>query len=132
VFAWRIADVVGPLALRPDQIGLVAYVNTDPRLYVPLAPEDAGSDSGGALLLLLRPSAAATALYWRSAERVAHTCAAMGPWSSVDTPQGLDRGSPGRIELPAGTAGYLCIEAQAVPTPGGSNLRGLWHMRTGR
>jgi formylglycine-generating enzyme required for sulfatase activity len=116
VFAWRIADVVAPLALRPDQIGLVAYVDSDPRIDVPLAREDAGSDSGGALPLLLRPSAAATALYWRSAERVADTCAAMGPWSSVDTPQGLDRGSAGGVELPAGTAGDLCIEAQAVPT----------------
>ena len=132
VLVWRLADVVGPLALRPDQIGLVAYLDTDPRLYVPLAREEAGLDSGPALTLLVRPSAAATALYWRSAERLGGTCAAMGPWSSVDTPQGLDRGSPGRIELPAGAAGDLCVEAQAVPTRGGSNLRGLWHIRSGR
>ncbi len=126
VLEWRLADVVGPLGLRPDQIGLVAFVESDPSLYLPL-----GREKDGAVTLLVRPSDSATELYWRSAERRAGQCGKMGAWSKLDTPGGLDRGSPGRIELPAGTGGDLCLEAQAVPRQGSSNLRGLWHIRTG-
>lgn len=123
---WKLSDVVGPVGLRPDQLGLAAFQEGDPPLYLPL-----GRDGSGPVTLLALPSSPATELYWRSAARKEGRCGPMGKWNTVAPPGGMGPGAPGRIELPANTKGDICLEAQATPRQGSGNLHGLWHIRTG-
>lgn len=126
---WGLTDVVRPVPLGAEQIGLVAHLESEPRLYLPLAL--AGQGGAGPVTLLLRPGAAATGLWWRSAPRTGDGCGAMSAWRELDHQGPLDPGFPARLPLPDDVAGELCLEAQAVAQRGGRRLRGLWQIRTG-
>jgi hypothetical protein len=123
---WRLSDVVIPQGLGPDQLGLVALREGEPAVYVPLQ-----AGGSGAVMMLIRPSRSATALWWRYAPQGSGGCGRMSKWRTAESRWGFDRGAPARVELPDELSGALCVEAQAAPREGGANLKSLWRIHLG-
>jgi len=115
---WSLDDVVKPIGLNPNQIGIFGWVeNNADKVFVPVDvfPEGSTESKGGANLLstlVVRSAVDIEKLAWRSSQEHSEKVSEWQPYKG-DT---IRAGQPVSLVLPGGPTAVLHLEVAAKPS----------------
>jgi hypothetical protein len=113
--AWPVADVLLPMKLASDNVGVFGWIGTeDNKIYVPVlaTPQRASVAQDGTIRLVVRASDNVSNVQWRTGVMQQGKTAGLSDWNKMPK-SSYWAGEAMVITLPASATGELYVEVSA-------------------